>query len=78
MNPLKGEKVIFLADPQRMIGAGAQAVDGWAKVNGFTMLFCSGNLALMEMYENLQADTRAKTKRIWRKMKSMTDQKEEL
>ena len=56
LNPLKGEKLIILADPQRMIRAGAQAVDGWAKENGFTVLFCSGNLALREMYENLRND----------------------
>ena len=60
LNPLKGEKLIILADPQRMIRAGAQAVDGWAKDNGFTVLFCSGNLALREMYENLRNDTSAK------------------
>ncbi|OWK45509.1 PglZ domain-containing protein [Fimbriiglobus ruber] len=60
LNPLKGEKLIVLADPQRMIRAGAQAVDGWAKDNGFTVLFCSGNLALREMYENLRNDTSAK------------------
>jgi hypothetical protein len=60
LNPLKGEKLIILADPQRMIRAGAQAVDGWAKENGFTVLFCSGNLALREMYENLRDDTTAK------------------
>jgi hypothetical protein len=60
LNPLKGEKLIIIADPQRMIRAGAQAVDGWAKDNGFTVLFCSGNLALREMYENLRTDTSAK------------------
>jgi hypothetical protein len=60
LNPLKGEKLIILADPQRMIRAGAQAVDGWAKENAFTVLFCSGNLALREMYENLRNDTSAK------------------
>jgi hypothetical protein len=60
LNPLKGEKLIILADPQRMIRAGAQAVDGWAKDNGFTVLFCSGNLALREMYENLRGDPNAK------------------
>jgi hypothetical protein len=60
LNPLKGEKLIILADPQRMIRAGAQAVDGWSKDNGFTVLFCSGNLALREMYENLRSDTSAK------------------
>ncbi len=31
LTPLKGEKLIILADPQRVIRAGAQAVDGWAK-----------------------------------------------
>ena len=56
LGPLKGEKLIILADPQRMIRAGARAVDGWAKENGFTVLFCSGNLALREIYENLRDD----------------------
>jgi len=60
LNPLKSEKLIILADPQRMIRAGARAVDGWAKENGFTVLFCSGNLALREMYENLRDDPTAK------------------
>jgi hypothetical protein len=60
LNPLQGEKLIILADPQRMIRAGAQAVDGWAKDNSFTVLFCNGNLALREMYENLRDDSSAK------------------
>src|SRR5438034_5967653 len=60
LNPLKGERLIIIADPQRMIRSGAQAVDGWAKDNGFTVLFCSGNLALREMYENLRSDPDAK------------------
>src|SRR5437868_4152723 len=60
LNPLKGEKLIIVADPQRMIRAGAQAVDGWAKETGFTVLFCSGNLALREMYESLRDDASAK------------------
>jgi len=60
LNPLKGEKLIILADPQRMIRTGAQAVDGWAKEHNFTVLFCSGNLALREMYENLRSDRSAK------------------
>src|ERR1019366_1784802 len=60
LNPLKGEKLIILADRQRMIRTGAQAVDGWAKENNFTVLFCSGNLALREMYENLRSDPLAK------------------
>src|SRR3990172_9217710 len=60
LNPLTGEKLIIVADPQRMIRAGASAVDAWAKDNGFTVLFCSGNLALREMYENLRDDLSAK------------------
>ena len=60
LTPLKGEKLIILADPQRMIRADAQAVDGWAKEHNFTVLFCSGNLALREMYENLRSDPDAK------------------
>ena len=35
LNPLKREKLVILADPQRMIRAGDQAVDGWAKENSF-------------------------------------------
>jgi hypothetical protein len=60
LNLIKGESLIILADPQRMIRAGAQAVDGWAKENNFTVLFCSGNLALREMYENLRSDPSAR------------------
>jgi len=60
LSPLKGEKLIIVADPQRMIRAGASAVDAWAKDNSFTVLFCSGNLALREMYENLRDDPSAK------------------
>ena len=60
LNPLKGDTLILLADPQRMIRAGAQAVDGWAKECGFTVLFCSGNLGLREMYESLRDDASAK------------------
>ncbi len=60
LNPLKGEPLIIVGDPRRMICAGARAVDGWAKENGFTVLFCSGNLALREMYENLRDDPAAK------------------
>ena len=60
LNPLRRENLIILADPQRMVRAGARAVDGWAVENGFTVLFCSGNLALREMYENLRDDPSAK------------------
>ena len=42
LDPLKSEKLIVLADPQRMIRAGARAVDGWAKENGFTYCFAVG------------------------------------
>ena len=43
-----------------MIRTGAPAVDGWAKEIGFTVLSCSGNLALREMYETLRDDSSAK------------------
>jgi hypothetical protein len=29
LNPLRGEALIILRDPQRMSHAGARAVDGW-------------------------------------------------
>jgi len=48
LNPLKTERLIILADPQRMIRAGAQAVDVSGKDNKFNVLFCSGNLAPRE------------------------------
>ena len=60
LNPLKSEKLLILADPQRMIRAGARPVDGLASENGFTVLFCSGNVALREMYENQRDDPTAK------------------
>ena len=60
LDPLKSESLIILGDPQRMIRAVARAVDGWAKENGLTVLFCSGNLVLREMYENLRDDPAAK------------------
>jgi len=52
LSSLKGENLIILTDPQRMIRAGARAVDGWAKENGFTVLFCSGALLPTEWVEN--------------------------
>jgi len=57
---LRNERLILVRDPQRMIRPGAQAVDGWAKDNGFTALLCSGNLALREMYEQIRDDSSAK------------------
>ena len=60
LNPLKSEKLVILADPQRMIRAGARAVDGWANESGFAVLFCTGNLGLRELYENLPCDLTAK------------------
>jgi len=63
LSSLKGENLIILTDPQRMIRAGARAVDGWAKENGFTVLFCSGNLALREGYEE---EVKGDSHQIWR------------
>jgi hypothetical protein len=52
--------LIILRDPQRMIRPGARAVDGWAQEHGFTVLFCTGNLALREMYERLRDNPEAR------------------
>lgn len=54
------DSIIIIRDPQRMIVSGAKAVDGWADGHGFTVLFCSGNLAFREMYESIRDDSDAK------------------
>ncbi len=43
-----------------MIQRGAHVVDGWAEQNGYTVLFCTGNLGLRDLYEPLRdvAETR--------------------
>ena len=56
----KSSSLIILRDPQRMIRPGARAVDGWAQDHGFTVLMCTGNLALREMYERLRNTPDAK------------------
>jgi hypothetical protein len=43
-----------------MIISGAHVVDGWADENSYTVLFCTGDLALREMYEPIQDDPEAK------------------
>lgn len=60
LTPLIGRPVIILRDPQRMIISGAHVVDGWAEEHGYTVLFCTGNLALREMYEAIREDAAAK------------------
>lgn len=60
VEPLKEESVIILKDPQRMIEPGDFALDDWAKTNGFTMLMCTGNLALRAWYENFRDDPEVK------------------
>lgn len=60
VEPLKEESVIILKDPQRMIQPGDFALDDWAKTNGFTMLMCTGNLALRAWYENFRDDPEVK------------------
>jgi len=56
----KQSHVVILRDPQRMIRPGARAVDGWAQEHGYTVLLCTGNLALREMYERLRNTPDAK------------------
>ena len=46
IEPHKRARLIIRRDPQRMIQPGAHVVDGWAEENGFSVLFCAGNLAL--------------------------------
>jgi len=58
--PLVGQPIIIIRDPQRMIISGAQVVDGWAEEHGYTVLFCTGNLALREMYEFIRNDPESK------------------
>ena len=63
IEPLKPAPLIMVRDPQRMIQAGAYIVDGWAEENGYTVLFCTGNLALREMYEIIRPDVDARVLR---------------
>ena len=60
IEPHRRAPLIILRDPQRMIKPGAQVVDGWAEENGFSVLFCAGNLALREMYETIRDDAAAR------------------
>jgi len=60
VEPLKEEPVIILKDPQRMIQPGDFTLDAWAKTNGFTMLMCTGNLALRAWYEKFRDDPEVK------------------
>jgi hypothetical protein len=43
-----------------MIISGARVVDGWAEEHGYTVLFCTGNLALREIYESIRENADAK------------------
>ncbi|MDD5368141.1 MAG: PglZ domain-containing protein [Anaerolineaceae bacterium] len=60
LEPYHASRTIILRDPQRMVQPGARAVDGWAQEHGFTVLFCTGNLALREMVEPLRGDPDAR------------------
>ena len=60
LEKIKGASPIIIRDPQRMIVSGAQVVDGWAEEHGYTVLFCTGNLALREMYEFIRNDPESK------------------
>jgi hypothetical protein len=60
IEPLKRAPVIILRDPQRMIQPGDFVVDGWAEQNGYSVLFCAGNMALREMYEAMRDDADAR------------------
>ena len=60
LDKIKNASPIILRDPQRMIRSGARAVDGWAEEHGYTVLFCTGNLALREMVEHVCTDPAAR------------------
>ncbi|MCX6083327.1 MAG: hypothetical protein NTW32_27690, partial [Chloroflexi bacterium] len=60
LEKIKNASPIILRDPQRMIRSGAWAVDGWAEEHGYTVLFCTGNLALREMVEHVRTDPSAR------------------
>ncbi len=60
LEKIKNASPIILRDPQRMIRSGAWAVDGWAEEHGYTVLFCTGNLALREMVEHVRTDPTAR------------------
>lgn len=60
IDALRDERIILLRDPQRMIQRGARAVDGWGEENGFTVIFCSGNLALREHLRTILPDPEAR------------------
>lgn len=56
IEPLKGEPIIIVRDPQRMVRQGDYMLDGWAEKNGFTVLLCQRNLYLREVYERQMRD----------------------
>lgn len=56
IEPHRTASLVIVRDPQRMIQSGAVAVDGWAERHNFSVLFCTGNLALREMYEAMRDD----------------------
>ncbi len=60
LEPLAPRPLVIVRDPQRMIQKGAFAVDGWAERRGYTVLFCTGNLGLRDLYEPLRADPEAR------------------
>jgi hypothetical protein len=61
LEKLNGSSPTIIRDPQRIIISGAQVVDGWAEEHGYTVLFCTGNLALREMYASVCAEAKAIT-----------------
>lgn len=60
LDPLRPAPLIILRDPQRLIQPGARAVDGWAEEHGYSVLLCTGNLALREMVETVRGSDATK------------------
>jgi hypothetical protein len=51
LDPLVGEPLIILKDPQRLIRRGDFIVHGWGESNGYAVLYCTGNLGLRTLLQ---------------------------
>lgn len=55
LDPLVGEPLIILQDPQRLIRRGDFIVHGWGESNGYAVLYCTGNLGLRTLLQEANA-----------------------
>lgn len=54
LDPLIGDPVIILRDPQRMILRGDYIVHGWGEANSYAVLYCTGNLGLRTLLQEVK------------------------